>query len=552
MRFLSTFAATAALALSAMSVNAQNTATVTISPAPGEYEELPSSFTLTIEGPTAIAKNTWTNAFRIGKPDGTGQQVAGVFSGNTITLNVPSTVDRTVKGNFEIRFQAAGAKYTWEDGSTSSSTVENFAYTVTGQGGGEEEDPDTPTPVVYDLDILKTTPNLKPLDLEMYGLETLQILFNQPNLNIDPNQAALVTITGPNYKQTAALTLNYNMQTATNFKVKFNDPVYDGDYVLTIPQGVLGDAEWLADHQYGHANAAINYAFSVTGGKDPADITVDLTFNPTPTPAPGKVAVLDEVTLAFESYPYWDAEKEIPVKIKKDQSAQAFSAFGSATVARGEGNNVVLTLTPTPTEKAEYQITLPEGMFWNEEHQNDNEAGALNGSLEFSWNLSPIVTSVNVTGHVPATNAKVAMFKAGEPGIIIMTDNNDVVASMKVEVIEYELGNDSAFPKTIVDATTENFDEDGNNICWINKTGADIELSSDCYYEVSYTLYNRQGNVIADGLFEFDGDMTTGVITIDADKNEVIYNTQGLKINKSVNELPAGLYIVNGQKIVVR
>ncbi len=555
MRLQSYVAASAILAFSAMSISAQE-ASYQLTPAPGEYATLPTEFVLTVDGPVTVKKNiVGGNALLLTSPvTKKTQQLTGTYSGNKVTckLSSTSTFPLDEPGDYIVSIRKGSLDLTWADDSKTTSqpaVAIEFVYNVTGNGGGGGEEE---TGVKYDILMNKTIPSLTPLDLDSKTIEMLQIYFDKPNLQLDESADAMVTITGPNYKQQSKLRMNMNMSTATVFKAAFPDPEYDGDYVLTIPQGVLGDEAWIKDHNTGHANAAVEYKFTVVGGKDPSTITTDLTFNPVVNPAVGsKVTNLDNIILTFESTPYWDETKTLSVSIKEDPAALAGSAYGNATVAKGEGNSLKLTITPAPTVRAEYIVTLPEGYFWNEEHEDDEDAGSLNGAMTLNWQFVPEVKSVSVTKHVPATDAYVAAFKVNEPGIILTTSDNNAVAKMKIEVTEYELDNDNAWPETIIDETVDTLDEEGN-ICWINKTGADIELSSKCYYEVAYSLYNTSNNVIADGYWEFYGDAQTGIMTIDADNNVMIFNLQGIKVNADKTALPAGLYIINGKKTVIR
>ena len=109
-------------------------------------------------------------------------------------------------------FRNKAIKYTWPDGTPSYNELTDFYYNVAGEGGGESNEPQE---VVYDIELQKTVPSLKPLDLEMKTIETLQIYFNMGNLEIASDVDATVTISGPNYKQTTILRPNMVMETAT-------------------------------------------------------------------------------------------------------------------------------------------------------------------------------------------------------------------------------------------------------------------------------------------------------------------------------------------------
>ena len=525
-------------------------AQVSISPAPGKYDTLPEEFVITVEGPESIKKNpAGPNPLLIISPQGVRQQLSGIFSGNTITCYVPDAYVKDDQGEYKVIYQANAINYIWPGGSKGVSEEIEYTYDVVGV---EKEDPNVPKPIEYDVEMIKTIPNLRPLDLELREINTLQLYFNMGNLKLDPKADALVTITGPNYYGSSTLVPGMNMPTATVFNASFNNPKYDGEYTLTISQGILGDEIWINDHTMGHANAEVTYTFTVEGGEDPSTITKDLTFNPRVTPAnSSKVSDLSNITLAFNSLPYFDTEAEIEVIYRADLSEDGVDTpFGTAKLTRGEDNNLILSINPTPRSIGQYSLTLPEGIIWNEQHEADEEAGALNSEMPLSWFLSTPQTNLEVTGHIPATDQYVGMFVAGSECIVIMTNVTDEVASADFELIEYKLDDETAAPKTLVDATSTSFNKDGY-ICWINNTGSDIELMSDCYYEVSYTLYNADGRTLVSDMFEFYGDLSVGVegITIDAN-NAKIFNLQGIEVKG--DNLPAGIYIKNGKKLIIR
>lgn len=505
----------------------------TLSPAPGEYEELPAEFTITVDGPQSISKNILAaNPIMVVAPNGTKTQVPGTYTAgsNVITCKVPASCDRTQSGEYSVSIRANSINLMWPDGTKTTSVDTPFTYTVGGQGGGQDE----PQPVAYDIEIKGFQPKLDPLDLEMKTLETLQIVFNMPNLAIDPEANAMVTISGPDYKQTAQL--RPNMPTVGNFKALFQDPKYNGEYTLTIPQGVLGDAEWIENHEFGHANAAVDYKFTVVGGKEYVGGGVTSTFNPIVTPGTGsRVQSLSRVSLEFESTPYFKEGASVNVTYKADLQGGA-AQYGKATVEQGAENELILVFNPAPKNQGQYLLTLPAGTFWNEEHENDAEAGQINGALDLDWYYVP-AASAKIDSHVPATDAKVGAFEAGKPGIVINTNNNDEVAELKVTITGYEMGNDSARPVTIVNNATSTEKNAEGAICWI--PAETIVLDENFYYEVDAIIYNADGVKLDDTIFEFYGDFYSGVGCITIDTAAEYYNLQGVRVANPGH----GLYI---------
>lgn len=528
------------------------TAIVTVDPAPGEYETLPGEFTFTIEGPEKIAKNIigGGNPGAVITPDGTTRQLTGVFTDNTVKCTIPSDIPLDTNGEYTIMLRGNSLNYTWADGTKTKSVDTSFVYSVKGNG----DTPDEPAGVAYDIKMIKTIPGLEPFDLKNKTLELLQLYFDKPNLKLDSAMKPVLTITGPNYKRTGILNPNMNMSTATVFKVSMADPEYNGTYTLTLPEGVLGDDTWYENHNEGHANAAVEIQFEVVGGLDPSEITTDLTFMPLVEPSNGgKVKDLSNIILSFDSYPYWADGTEFEVKRQSANGPEVKIPFGNAHPERGEGNEVRLVIEKNISlNKARYFIEIPEGSFWNEEHENDPDAGALNASISLEWQYSPILPDIQMISHVPATDARVASFNIGETGIIMDTTNNDVVTKMNVKVVEYPLDSEDGSGTTILSATSTDKTEDGAP-CWINNTDSDIILNPDCFYECTIKLYMSSSTVILEELFEFYGAEPVGVSGLVAPQNDAtVYTIQGFRVNRPITDLPAGMYIIGGKKVIIR
>lgn len=505
-------------------------ANVTLDPAPGNYETLPTEFVFNIAGPEKIAKNIvgGGNPMAVIQPDGTTTQVTGTIVSadgvNTVTCKIPASVPLDKNGDYTIRLRGNSLNYTWADGTKNKSVDTDFTFHVEGQG----EQPVEPNPVAYDITVKGYQPSLTPFDIEMKTLETLQIVFSKGDLQLDPAANATVTISGPDYRQTA--TLRNNMPTIGNFKALFSSqPKYNGEYTLTIPQGVVGDAEWMENHEFGHANAAVNFTFTVIGGEEPGNLDVTETFNPVIDPGiGGKVPSLSRVSMTFDSTPYFTAGTEVNVTYKADLQGAA-TEFGTATIEEGAENEVILVFNPAPKDKGQYLINFPKGILWDAEHNEDAEKGQINAQMDLDWYLVPVVAEVNITGHTPATDAKIAGFYVNEESIIINTDNNDAVAKMTVKVVRYLLDSDSGFSTTVLNATSTAKTANGDP-CWINETGEDIKFSSSYYYEVTATLYDTDNNVVADTIFEFYGADYVGVDAITVDGAAEYFNLQGVRV----------------------
>lgn len=533
--------------------------TVTIDPAPGTYEELPSSFTLTFDGEldgktlAFVSKNTLVQTCRIVDPNGKALRLTGAFEtgSKSVTVNLPASpgeFNPQLNGDYVLELQAGGVYYNWEDGTKEKCEKREYTYTQQSESIIDPADQD----VVYDITVIKTVPST-PVDISMKTFETLQIIFDKGGLQA--KEDATVSITGPSYSYTVPLQYIMTGTDATYFKGLFpNDPEYNGEYILHIDQGVVGDAIWMANNEKGHANAEVNYTIVVEGGKDISEMTKDLSFTPVISPAQGgKVSVLDKITFTFPEKVYYNESTTIQVGKVVDLQSGSSTPFATATLSRISDTEVELVLDQIPTSKASYQIKLAEEIFWNEAAEQNAEGAKYNPAMSLSWMLVPESSvTVNVVSHTPATDAYVGAFN-GTEDIVIDTDNNDAVASMRLTVTGYELENDMTMPETILNDVESTAKTASGAICW--GAGAEsILLKQGFYYKVDYKLYNTAGNEIAYGSFDFYGSGTDGVEGIEAENAgaEVIYNLQGVRVNRTAAELPAGIYIINGKKLVVK
>lgn len=477
-----------------------------------ELNEFPESFSMTFGGCESIAKNIMVNPpVRVQAP-GSDAWVAcnGTFSGTTLTITTNTALDRNLKGEYTVELKAGGVKYVDADNNKTNCSLQQFKYNVNGQGGSQE-DPDQP--VQYDLVIGSYVPNLaKGLDLEMKGIETLQMTVASKS-KVTPAEGAMVTITGPSYAQAAPLQFNMSNATTTWLKAMFpNDPVYNGAYTLTIPKGAFGDEAWTADPEKGHANDAISFQFEVTGGKDPSEITIDTSFTysninpPLQTMMDYKPGLFDNTIITFAEKVYFDDKAELKVGRMADFSAMGYSDYGTATLERISDTELKVIWNPEIDKKGGYQLTIPQGTFWNQAHEDDPAKGAVNAATNLKWLVAEASVSLTVNSTDPKNGDQISGFAKGSR-MTFNTSDNSLVKAVKLSITQYENDNDMAQPVNIL---TDNVyvctNTAGEDPFWEN-TGDDIDFSAGHWYELTYQLLDAatDGNVLADAIIEVEG-----------------------------------------------
>lgn len=108
--------------------------------------------------------------------------------------------------------------------------------------------------------------------------------------------------------------------------------------------------------------------------------------------------------------------------------------------------------------------------------------------------------------------------------------------------------------------------EKGKNVIPFSENDPNVFFTSSNNHDYKITAITYNGeNIMADysGAFKIQGlkaddkiEIATAEIVRDLEavvyENSTIYNIQGIRINKTAEELPAGLYIINGKKVLVK
>ncbi|MDE5795474.1 MAG: hypothetical protein K2H75_00025, partial [Muribaculaceae bacterium] len=116
-------------------------------------------------------------------------------------------------------------------------------------------------PVVYDLSLVSVRPAEGKRDLTMDSFDSISLTL--PGDCAFASDVFTLFMDAPEEQGNIALEFTSSWGGTIAY---FNEPVYDGIYTLVIPEGMFGDAEWIADHQSGHANAEITLQWTLTGG----------------------------------------------------------------------------------------------------------------------------------------------------------------------------------------------------------------------------------------------------------------------------------------------
>lgn len=393
--------------------------------------------------------------------------------------------------------------------------------------------------VAYDVVPSRIKPAEGEIDLSAVQFES--VILTVPG-NMHPREGATATLVSADgsYNQTTELKFNFGNEQSAQLIAFFKTPVFNGDYTLTIPQGSYGSPIWITNNGIGNSNPEITVKYKIVGGRNNNNVTYDI--KPASiTPKPGSVKSLKEFTLKF------DEDVEVAEGAEATLAIGFGRYFANAPIVKVDSKTYTLTFDPIPTEEGEYTLRINEGIFFDSVNAADKNEGRMNAELTYTWSMGSLIDIVSTT---PENESSLESIPEGFQ-IVINTSSNSMVKRMEFEITETENG--SSDEVTVANGESELKNASGA-IYWQN-TGEAIPMYKEHTYIIYYTLYNASEDMIKSDMITLYGlSDSVGVegIFVDSDEAETIYNLQGIRINKERSALPAGLYIINGKKVVVK
>lgn len=212
------------------------------------------------------------------------------------------------------------------------------------------------------------------------------------------------------------------------------------------------------------------------------------------------------------------------------------TALTTATYQAMTESNMFIVLIPDGNALADgtLKLTLAEGAL--------NVSGKPSPAISNEWQLvAPKVYTLTVT---PAETVEEV---AALAKITIKIENADEATIVNASGVSLRSSDYSSYPFT-------------NGVITAVE-GAEVPTFEVAFPEptkiTSYVLTINYGTFLIDGVQDNERTVVTysqisGIDSIAGDENDnvEIYNLQGIKLNAKYNELPAGLYIINGKKTV--
>lgn len=440
----------------------------------------------------------------------------------------------TESGNYAIVVEEGAIG--WTNGSETIANPEKyiFNFTVKSSGGSEEpvEAPFTLTPAdgstveTLDAITLSFAPEFEDYYVESYEVYLMDEDYENVMWKYDENglEASFIPVDE-----------NGNPSPITT----------PGTYTLAIEPGAIQAAS--DNGEYYTNKDMLMYTFNVTGPSQAGPVVYDVIPNDT-KPVEGEI---DLANKSFESLTLYFDEQMYAAEGAKALITPV-GAEDQAISVQIKSNGMPKQLIMFFTEfqyNGEYIFTIPQGSFGDEDWNKNHETGHSNPELTYSFTI----VGVNDRGSNVEYNLVPEIIPSSDYKMFtVMFDNREI-----------EMAEDATAIFSCTEARynqTAKFVSVGNGIFNVTFEEAPAEAGTYVFTIEQGTFgtndffssEKKSGNANAriDKTFEIK---VSGIDTISSDNvPEGVYNLMGVKVADTLENLPAGIYIVNGKKVIVK
>lgn len=424
----------------------------------------------------------------------------------------------------------------------------NKAFVMDIEFTGGEPKPE-PT-VAYDLGYNSTQPGEGVVDISMVAMEVINLRIGK-DYNIKSGATFSFVNSADTYSYSGTIREGYIAGNDRVLLLTVTEPSVNGTYMLTIPRGTFGDAEWLADPETGHTNPELRIYYRIINGqgtKATFDVPVDST-----TPGEGDTVDISEDSFAQVKFTAVGNYDFVPggalILTCTEAEYSSLAMIEDASYADGATTFIASIQEPVTTNGI-YTLTIPEGVFGTFDYSIDCSVG--NGNVTKTVNFT-------VTGGIGQKEPTVFDL---QPTSVTPSDGSDVVLADGLDHFVFVFAED---------------------VTAINNARATLRCSEANYYDTSYfqpdatagtytltylTKPSKEGTytlTVPEGFFIDAAEAhanpeltytyqlkTTGLQSVFGDATETgIYTIDGVKVSDTAEKLPAGIYVVKGKKVIV-
>ncbi len=315
-----------------------------------------------------------------------------------------------------------------------------------------------------------------------------------------------------------------------------------GEYTITVPE----NSYWY-DWDYEYDGMKLEWTVTIEGEPNPDEwqpienpVSID--------PAQGTYSMLQDFVITFRTS-YIDYNSTIDCYLVTDDDAQTIVATGIPMEGAGMANGNV-HLTEPVTTPGHYLLIVPEGAFYDYLTDDDEPEYQFRYIIEEGAPSSARVDNVEV---YPADGAEIEKLEEIE---LLYVDYADIYENYRAAE-DIEVYDTNGEVVAYGEISVGGYGQASNQaIVYIDPV---IETAGTYTVKVPYMTFILEGAAMYDG--QYSGPLTLTYTVkgdgVDVDKvSEVskakeIYSVDGTRVNAaSIDELPAGLYIVDGKKVI--
>ena len=337
-----------------------------------------------------------------------------------------------------------------------------------------------------------------------------------------------------------------------SFNVSTEEPAEGAEWEITFTEDGKANIKNTLSGMYISFSTKFN---NFEQAAEAADIVIYETASaPYCTIAPASDATVESInTITFTCEKGLVLAEEVPTTVGVFFRTADWSVMNEynadVTIVQGDENNITITFAEELTDEGEYYITIPEGLFVME--PNGWAATYSGDELHYTISTTEAPAEPAIEDVTPAAGIvenieiiKITFNQLVQPfmpdGIYLTTADNKQI---RLDVV-YELEVDGEFKEPgETEIWLAQIDEN-NNIVPITDAGTytlDVE---------ELIVYINGIQPTFEGIYTWTIGETTGIEGVDAENGEqVIYDLTGRRIKEITN---AGIYVVNGKKVIVK
>ncbi|MCM1152449.1 MAG: hypothetical protein NC328_02180 [Muribaculum sp.] len=521
---------------------------VSIDPAPGYYKKLPSSFTLTFPGATAIEQQTLVandegrGILQLDGPASSDEPIAVIPMGDKVRLEFPPNDGYSQRGTYHLDMPAGAFKITYADGSSRLSDAEEFFFWI---------------PVVPYPSCIPAPGDVTELStFTLYFTEADNCVFEQsmvsPSLfkkseNGDLTRVSTTEMVTPRNEFKGAKAVEYRL---TGGAV-VNTP---GDYVFKISKSAFSakgeglgiDSETAADIAWNNCEYTWNFTI-VTPSSDIVYMEDGVKKES------ATVKALESITLTVPG-------AVNGIVINPDKKCRLADDFDddvdtaiSLSLSEDDPRSLIVTFTPAVTADGDYVFEVPAGAI--------SVGGEANPMFYMTITVDSSIVIPEPTPE-PETTVVLEYYNNGEQESIATVKSLDAITL----TASGEEGEMTLDPAECTFTTAQ-----GNPVATVMTLSAD-GYSLNITFDPAVTEAGEYILTIPEGSVQINGNINAdyklgivvdpqygenGISFIGATETVDVYRADGTLAGrnldaKAIEALPAGLYIAGGRKIIVK